>query len=72
MIDPDEDYSKQIDLSGLDFDLIEKEFLKSTKKNTIVHDLKNKVQTASAVKKAINDYLFSKMPYPTYGDNDIA
>ena len=31
-----------------------------------------KVQTASAVKKAINDYLFSSLPYPTYGEQDIA
>ncbi len=31
-----------------------------------------KIQTAAAVKKAINDYLFSKLPYPTYEDGDIA
>ena len=30
-----------------------------------------KIQTASAVKKAINDYLYSKLPYPTYGDGDV-
>lgn len=30
-----------------------------------------KVQTASAVKKAINDYLYSTLPHPTYGDGDI-
>jgi hypothetical protein len=26
------------------------------------------VQTASAVKKAVNDYLYSALPHPTYGD----
>ena len=31
-----------------------------------------KVQTASAVKKAINDYLFSKLPNPTYAEEEIA
>lgn len=31
-----------------------------------------KSQTAAAVKKAINDYLYSKLPYPTYEDGDIA
>ncbi|MEZ7500746.1 type I restriction endonuclease subunit R [Flavobacterium sp. Arc3] len=30
-----------------------------------------KVQTASAVKKAVNDYLYSTLPHPTYGDGDI-
>ncbi len=30
-----------------------------------------KVQTASAVRKAINDYLFNSLPYPTYSENDI-
>jgi hypothetical protein len=25
----------------------------------------------TAVKKAINDYLFESLPYPTYGDSDI-
>jgi hypothetical protein len=31
----------------------------------------DKIQTSSAVKKAINDYLFESLPYPTYGDGDI-
>lgn len=31
-----------------------------------------KVQTASAVRKVINDYLFSNLPYPAYNDQDIA
>jgi type I restriction enzyme R subunit len=30
-----------------------------------------KIQTSSAVKKVINDYLFESLPYPTYGDGDI-
>lgn len=30
-----------------------------------------KVQTSSAVKKAINDYLYQSLPYPTFGDGDI-
>jgi type I restriction enzyme R subunit len=30
-----------------------------------------KVQTASAVKKAINDYLFNHLPYPTYNEQEI-
>ncbi|MCB9293173.1 MAG: hypothetical protein H6559_08650 [Lewinellaceae bacterium] len=30
-----------------------------------------KAQTRAAVRKAINDYLFSKLPYPTYDDDDI-
>lgn len=31
-----------------------------------------KVQTASAVRKAITDYLFNSLPYPTYGEQDIS
>lgn len=31
-----------------------------------------KVQTSAAVRKAINDYLYEKLPYPTYEDVDIA
>jgi len=31
-----------------------------------------KGQTASAVKKAITDYLFENLPYPAYDQNDIA
>jgi len=30
-----------------------------------------KIQTASAVKKAIGDYLFQSLPHPTYGEGDI-
>ena len=30
-----------------------------------------KIQTSSAVKKAIGDYLYKSLPYPTYGDGDI-
>ncbi|MDI1317906.1 type I restriction endonuclease subunit R [Flavobacterium sp.] len=30
-----------------------------------------KIQTSSAVKKAINDYLYKSLPYPTYCDGDI-
>jgi type I restriction enzyme R subunit len=30
-----------------------------------------KIQTSSAVKKAINDYLYESLPYPTYADGDI-
>lgn len=29
-----------------------------------------KIQTASAVKKSINDYLYTKLPFPTYSDGD--
>lgn len=31
-----------------------------------------KVQTSAAVRKAINDYLYSQLPYPSYEDGDIA
>lgn len=31
-----------------------------------------KTQTAAAVRKAINDYLFEKLPYPEYEEPDIA
>lgn len=31
-----------------------------------------KSQTKAAVRRAINDYLYSKLPYPTYEDGDIA
>ena len=29
------------------------------------------LRNKSAVKKAINNYLFSSLPHPTYGDGDI-
>ena len=31
-----------------------------------------KSQTKAAVRRAINDYLYSKLPYPTYEDGDIS
>ncbi|MCC6761704.1 MAG: type I restriction endonuclease subunit R [Chitinophagaceae bacterium] len=31
-----------------------------------------KTQTAAAVRKVINDYLFASLPYPTYEDKDIS
>jgi type I restriction enzyme R subunit len=31
----------------------------------------DKIQTASAVKKTINDHLYQTLPYPTFGDGDI-
>jgi len=30
-----------------------------------------KTQTASQVRKVINDLLYQELPYPTYGDDDI-
>jgi len=30
-----------------------------------------KIQTSSAVKKAIGDYLYEKLPSPTYSDGDV-
>lgn len=37
-----------------------------------VIDWTQKNQTKAAVRKAINDYLYEKLPYPTYEDGDIA
>jgi type I restriction enzyme R subunit len=37
-----------------------------------VVDWAEKSQTKAAVRKAINDYLHKKLPYPTYEDGDIA
>lgn len=58
----------------------EKIEVKDTAKN-LLERLKNKefkvqnwtekVQTSSAVKKAINDYLYQSLPYPTFGDSDV-
>ena len=31
----------------------------------------DEIQTFSAVKQAINDYLFESLPYPTYSEGDI-
>ena len=51
VLEPTEDYGKKIDISGLDFKRIEQEFLKSTKKNTLVQGLKNTVD------KKLNDMI---------------
>lgn len=42
--DPEEVDGKKIDLSGLDFDLLERLFLKSKNQNTVVQSLKEKVE----------------------------
>jgi type I restriction enzyme R subunit len=42
--EPTEDKGKIIDLSGLDFELIEKYFLKTPNKNAVVQSLKNKIE----------------------------
>jgi type I restriction enzyme R subunit len=44
LLAPTEDYGKKVDLSMLDFELIEKHFLKLTNKNTIVQTLKQKIE----------------------------
>jgi type I restriction enzyme R subunit len=31
-----------------------------------------KIQTAAAVRQSINDFLFSKLPYPTYDERDVS
>ncbi|KAB1067956.1 type I restriction endonuclease subunit R [Tamlana haliotis] len=50
-----------------------KNLLKKLQDNEFkVVDWTEKSQTKSAVRKAINDYLYSKLPYPTYEDGDIA
>jgi len=49
-----------------------KKLLERLKSNEFkVDHWSDKIQTSSAVKKAINDYLFESLPYPTYGDGDI-
>lgn len=50
-LDPVVGYGEKVDLSGLDFELIEKEFLKTEHKNTMVQDLK------STVEKKLNQML---------------
>ncbi len=45
LLEPTEDYGKKIDISSLDFDLIEKEFLKFENKNSMVQSLKQKIET---------------------------
>jgi type I restriction enzyme, R subunit len=42
--EPINDFGKVIDLSGLNFELLEKHFLKSKNKNSIVHSLKEKIE----------------------------
>jgi len=50
-----------------------KNLLKKLQENEFkVVDWAEKSQTKAAVRKAINDYLYSKLPYPTYEDGDIA
>ena len=50
-----------------------RDLLKKLKQNEFkVTDWTQKNQTKAAVRKAINDYLYSKLPYPTYEDGDIA
>ncbi|MCK5782797.1 MAG: type I restriction endonuclease subunit R, partial [Flavobacteriales bacterium] len=44
LLEPTEDYGKKIDISSLDFDLIEKEFLKFENKNSMVQSLKQKIE----------------------------
>lgn len=70
------------DLLRLDKDLTTKE---KNKIKTLAQELLDKLQTenlkvdhwmdkpqtASAVRKTINDYLFEQLPYPTYEDGDI-
>ena len=46
VLEPTVDYGKKVDLSGLDFELIEKEFYKSSTKRTLVQSLKKKVEKA--------------------------
>ena len=43
-MEPGKDYGKKVDLSDLNFEVIEKEFLKTPHKNTMVQDLKTKVE----------------------------
>jgi len=43
-LDPTADYGKKLDLSNLDFELIEKYFLKLPNKNTVVQTLKQKIE----------------------------
>lgn len=44
LLEPSEDFGKTIDLSGLDFEKIEQDFLQSGKKNTTVQTLKEAVE----------------------------
>jgi type I restriction enzyme R subunit len=50
-----------------------KNLLKKLQENEFkVVDWAEKSQTKATVRKAINDYLYKKLPYPTYEDGDIA
>ncbi len=51
---------------------IARELLEQLKANELsVERWAEKVQTAAAVRKAINDYLFDKLPHPEYQETDI-
>lgn len=77
----DEDELTVFDMLNRDKKITDKEKLevKETARKLLEH-LKNnefkveywseKTQTASAVKKAINDHLYTKLPFPTYSDGD--
>ncbi len=43
-MEPTADYGKKVDLSKLDFDLVEKHFLKTVNKNTVVRHLRKEVE----------------------------
>ncbi len=77
-----EDELAVFDMLGRDKKITDKEkaAIKETAKKLLHHLIENefkvdrwveKVQTASAVRKVITDYLFSTLPYPTYGEEDI-
>lgn len=52
---------------------IAKKLLKRLQENEFkVDHWIEKAETASAVRKVINDYLFESLPYPTYEDEDIS
>lgn len=77
----DEDELTVFDMLNRDKKISDKEKveLKDTARKLLEH-LKNnefkveywseKTQTASAVKKAINDHLYTKLPFPTFSDGD--
>lgn len=77
----DEDELTVFDMLNRDKKITDKEKIevKDAAKKLLEH-LKNnefkvefwseKTQTASAVKKAINDHLYTKLPFPTYSDGD--
>jgi type I restriction enzyme, R subunit len=52
---------------------VARELLERLEQNELqVEHWVEKVQTAAAVRRAINDYLFEKLPYPYYNEDDIA